>query len=70
MTGPEHYLRAERLIRQGLDESDPVLMANLLAAAQVHATLALTAATADNDPEYGQSTSVRTAWRPLITPSD
>ncbi|MFF4595296.1 hypothetical protein [Amycolatopsis sp. NPDC001319] len=45
MTGPEHYLEAERLVastsmRDLLPED-----ANKLAAAQVHATLALTAAT-------------------------
>lgn len=40
MTGPEHYAEAERLLCSQV--GDPVA---LLAAAQVHATLALTAAT-------------------------
>ncbi|MGW5647544.1 hypothetical protein [Saccharopolyspora sp. NPDC003762] len=38
MTGPEHYREAERLLRRG----DP----DYIAEAQVHATLALAAATA------------------------
>lgn len=47
MTGPEHYREAERL----LDTSDPhagggIRMATRAALAQVHATLALAAATA------------------------
>ena len=52
MTGPEHYAEAERLIaaartdRQGLyaNATDPY--AKVLADAQIHATLALAAATA------------------------
>ncbi len=53
MTGPEHYKEAERLL-DGSDapyESD-VEYANRLARAQVHATLALAAATAI--PHAGQ----------------
>ncbi|MGI8333416.1 hypothetical protein ACRYCC_25985 [Actinomadura scrupuli] len=51
MNGPEHYLTAERLADQANhyiygDGSDPVTGAALAAEAQVHATLALAAATA------------------------
>lgn len=51
MTGPEHYRKAERLLKTTLDSGgdirygDSQLTANRLAAAQVHATLALAAAT-------------------------
>ncbi|XMN09356.1 hypothetical protein ACK8N7_26600 [Streptomyces griseobrunneus] len=51
MTGPEHYREAERLADRAHhftygDGADPVTGAALAAEAQVHATLALTAATA------------------------
>ena len=51
MTGPEHYAEAERLIAQAeIDVYDPIRSyaedANIIAIAQVHATLALAAATA------------------------
>ncbi|GAA2092515.1 hypothetical protein [Actinomadura alba] len=51
MTGPEHYREAERLAKQANhwtygDGGDPVAGAALAAEAQVHATLALAAATA------------------------
>ncbi len=47
MTGPEHFTRAEQLLREvrdGHQEGTDVVA--ILAAAQVHATLALAAATA------------------------
>lgn len=49
MNGPQHYAEAERLLDQAaLDRYDPQTKyredANLIAAAQVHATLALAAA--------------------------
>lgn len=47
MTGPEHYREAERLIAVD-DLHDPPTSGNI-ALAQVHATLALAAATALND---------------------
>lgn len=52
MTGPEHYAEAERLIREtGPEHTDDALLEihahTILAEAQVHATLALAAATAD-----------------------
>lgn len=49
MTGPEHYAEAERLAQRLYgDELDPEHVAALAAVAQVHATLALAAATATN----------------------
>jgi hypothetical protein len=48
VTGPEHYQRAEELLRRS-DGDDPQTAAVRLAQAQVHATLALTAATAMAD---------------------
>lgn len=52
MTGPEHYREAERLLEQAeIDARDPMRKyaedANVIAAAQVHATLALVAATVE-----------------------
>lgn len=46
MTGPEHYTEAERLIQQARDSTGNDWSALYLAQAQVHATLALAAATA------------------------
>ena len=48
MTGPEHYEEAERLIEVAneVGHEDPQRGHGILAAAQVHATLALAAATA------------------------
>ena len=51
MTGPEHYTRAEQLLREvrdGHQEGTDVVA--ILNAAQVHATLALAAATALIEP--------------------
>jgi predicted HicB family RNase H-like nuclease len=50
-SGPEHYREAERLLEQAeVDARDPMRKyaedGNVIAAAQVHATLALAAATA------------------------
>jgi hypothetical protein len=65
MTGPEHYIQAERLIADsGSAELGSPQEMGLLVAAQVHATLALAAATAllsdlstyDDEPE-------QKAWR-------
>lgn len=60
MTGPEHYLEAERLMFLARDfKGDPT---QLILAAQVHATLALAAATAapqatayDGDEQHSRS---------------
>lgn len=67
MTGPEHYLRAETLLREAQTELEE-FKANTLAMAQVHATLALAAATAGNDPDGGQSAEVNWGWRQIIDP--
>ena len=63
MTGPEHYRRAQELAEMaGEDPTDPdapyAHEAYLLAAAQVHATLALTAATATAIPVDGNEPQV------------
>lgn len=67
MTGPEHYVRAEQLLREvrdGHQEGTDVVA--ILAAAQVHATLADAAATALSAPDRGASVSDvrndRRAW--------
>ncbi|WP_020135123.1 hypothetical protein [Streptomyces sp. 351MFTsu5.1] len=49
MTGPEHYRTAEGLLRRAASRDYADLSRNLVDAAQVHATLALAAATALND---------------------
>lgn len=46
MTGPEHYRKAEDLLRLAAETEDVKLAADAQQAAQVHATLALAAATA------------------------
>lgn len=47
MTGPEHYREAERLIEEAnhVGHEDPQRGVGIIAAAQVHATLAFAAAT-------------------------
>jgi hypothetical protein len=45
MKGPEHYKRAEELLEKARFEKNPAAKAEQLAEAQVHATLALLAAT-------------------------
>ncbi|MFF1756174.1 hypothetical protein [Streptomyces sp. NPDC058266] len=62
MTGPEHYREAERLAGMAHhftygDGADPVAGHALAAEAQVHATLALAAATAMAAPVDGESDS-------------
>lgn len=78
MTGPEHYREAERLLDAATSAPERVhaakphasgevvltMIGNLLAEAQVHATLALAAATsyqAERDYLGDESTSAR-AW--------
>ncbi|MFZ4264471.1 hypothetical protein [Streptomyces arboris] len=68
MTGPEHYREAERLIETAADilrphDEGPCEADRVLAAAQVHATLALAAATALNDAEDGMPQSAYQEWR-------
>jgi hypothetical protein len=57
MTGPDHYLEAERLLRQAALDQDMKAADRdrFIAAAQAHATLALAAATAvvaDDEAEW------------------
>jgi hypothetical protein len=55
MTGPENYLEAERLVESALayaDDGESGKAAVRMAAAQVHATLALAAATALQPASY------------------
>lgn len=63
-TGPEHYREAERL----LADADPPHEESkwdmaLIAAAQVHATLALAAANGLNDADGGMSVRDYNEWR-------
>ena len=68
MTGPEHYREAERRLLMAWEEdrvSEDV--AHLVAEAQVHATLALAAATAmgapvDQEPDTGMPPADVKAW--------
>jgi hypothetical protein len=67
MTGPEHYRAAERLADQANhytygDGGDPVTGAALAAEAQVHATLALAAATALAPIGEGWDRDIFTQW--------
>lgn len=58
MTGPDHYREAERCVSYATNadrEADPNDVAMMLRFAQVHATLALTAATIDAAAHPGQS---------------
>jgi hypothetical protein len=61
MTGPDHYCEAERLIGYvKASENAPRACALLLAEAQIHATLALVAATAvvaDDEAEWKAAVS-------------
>lgn len=65
MTGPEHYAEAERRLLMGWEEeSTPERSAYLVAEAQVHATLALAAATAMGAVDAADiSTADLDAWR-------
>ncbi|MFJ6566556.1 hypothetical protein ACIQNU_03995 [Streptomyces sp. NPDC091292] len=67
MTGPEHYREAERLLGQATDndgdvQTDDRMTTNILAAAQVHATLALAAVTAGQQVRPGKPSADRDAW--------
>jgi hypothetical protein len=62
VTGPEHYVAAEGLlVRAGSPEASGDQERHAVAAAQVHATLALAAATALN--ESGLPFDDHQAWR-------
>ncbi|WAL93931.1 hypothetical protein [Streptomyces sp. Je 1-369] len=60
-TGPEHYLEAERILATCTTDSGALVLddgtAEVLAAAQVRATLALAAATAMGAPLDGEADS-------------
>lgn len=62
MTGPENYLRAERDIDLANTANGPEHAGYLLARAQVHATLALAAATALGACEHAVGGAAK-AWR-------
>lgn len=75
MTGPEHYREAEKLLDhlKDVERGDPVEV-SICAEAQVHATLALAAAAAANNPgglnTVGQPESVAQEWRAIIMPAE
>ena len=65
MTGPEHYQRAADMAARVADRLTEIGHASTretLALAQVHATLALAAATALNDGGGGMATADYQAW--------
>ena len=67
MTGPEHYLLAEELLAELVRDDGSVDFGDggeaYVAAAQVHATLALAAATALNDGKWGLASPEDRLWR-------
>lgn len=67
MNGPEHYAEAERLLARADAETTVPHGDALRAKAQVHATLAHTAATAF---PYGSPSSSSAAWREAIHGSE
>jgi trans-2-enoyl-CoA reductase len=71
MNGPEHYREAERLLgrMQTADDGELGWMsrAQMAAEAQVHATLALAAAAALNDPQGGMGGNDWHAWHDAVS---
>ena len=70
MSGPDHFREAEDLLAIA-DQPGLNGVANLIAAAQVHATLALAAVTAElasHAPPPSQRTYPRTGWDELLQP--
>jgi hypothetical protein len=68
MTGPEHFTRSEQLLREVRDgHQEGTDVAAILTAAQVHATLALAAATALATPDRSSAprnaTNEWSAWQ-------
>ena len=65
MTGPEHYAEAQAILDEvhGDETTDKVIACAALA--QVHATLALAAATALNDNDGGLQPTEWHAWNDL-----
>ncbi|MFE9927414.1 hypothetical protein [Streptomyces sp. NPDC005533] len=72
MTGPEHYLQAEELLQEALSKtSGSDLERYYVTAAQVHATLALAAATAFAPHRLGVNRAEWKAWQTVAwTPED
>jgi hypothetical protein len=69
MTGPEHYREAERLLAEaGHRLRDERL--EVAATAQVHALLAVAAATALNQADAGMWTADWAAWRDVAGVKD
>jgi len=72
MSGPEHFREAERLIKQANSIPDGFpsdQYAQTIAEAQVHATLAHAAATADLFALYGPvGDESKEAWRKAVAP--
>jgi hypothetical protein len=72
MTGAEHYRQAERLLANCTTKNGAVYDENavVLAAAQVHATLALAAATAlGTAGQYGVDQPHWTQWADIVRPA-
>ena len=65
MTGPEHYLEAERLLDVAKTAVGEQRMGCLLAG-QIHAALAQAAATALNDNEPGMPVDDLNQWRDAV----
>ena len=64
MDGPEHYLEAEKLLETGTNMTGrPDEIQSVLAAAQVHATLAGVAAIID-----ATEVATHAYWRSVISP--
>ena len=63
MTGPEHYRETERLLVQVDETVAPSEIPTVLAIAQVHATLALAAATALHPAALHPNSPTRSAWQ-------
>lgn len=72
-TGPSNYAEADHLLKQASTTADREEAAHLIATAQVHATLAVAAATAAaiggliNDGTF-QSKAQSRAWADLLEP--
>lgn len=82
MTGPEHYREAERLIGMFVEENDRLARARvsvaegqaknsglalIITAAQVHATLALAAASAQNIRRNGAVEIEADEWEAVLS---
>lgn len=64
MNGAWHYTKAERLLELADDLDGP--NTEIYAEAQVHATLALTAATAEQPSHAPKESAMRRAWAVLF----